>query len=504
MRSAMDVVIVGGGLAGLTLALQLTRRRSDLAVVVVDDERRPVPERTWRVGESFSELGSYYLRDVVGLRDHLEERQLPKIGLRFFVGDAEDLADRFELGVLNPVLCHVDDGRIAGLPLRTHQVDRGRLENELARRCARAGVQLLDETRVSRSVLETDGHRLDLSNGRTIQARWVVFASGGAVPDRAGPRRRLGHRTRAAWFRVEGDLDVGTWSSQRDFLECTPPGFRRLSTNHLMGPGYWSWIIPLPSAATSVGVVADPEVADLAVRDPAELIGWIRVRDPRLAEELSRARVLEGDFHRADLEAGLATTCFSSDRWAVVGQAAAFTDVLYSPGADLIALGNTLLVDLIDHDMKGGRLSGRCVVANRVFGGFAEGLAEIYRGQYANFGTPEVVGTKVLWDSALYFGFNTMLFRHGLSGDARFLASIQPELLSLRSLQARIQGRLRSGDVTPLVPGGSATVEWGTVQWVMDAYYGAEAQRDPTHVVTQLRSVLSTLERIGRKVEGGP
>ena len=314
--------------------------------------------------------------------------------------------------------------------------------------------------------------------------------------------RSLDHRTRAAWFRVDGDLDVGAWSTQSSYFDQTPPGFRRFSTNHLMGCGYWIWIIPLPSGATSVGVVVDPSVVDFAPEDYSDLLRWVDARDPRVAEELSLTEPLENDFHVADLEAGVATTCFSGDRWAVVGQSAAFVDVLYSPGADLIALGNTLVVDLIERGLETGSLEGRCAIASRVFAGFAEGLADIYRGQYANFGSPELVGTKVVWDSALYFGFNTLLFRHGLFGDSRFLSNIGRELLTLKTLQARVQGRMRRGEITPLLPGGSSTVEWGEVEWMMDAYFGAKEQPDERAVLAHLRKVLASLEQVARRIEG--
>ncbi len=504
MKHTVDVAIVGGGLAGLTLALQLSRRRNDLHVMVIDRGRRPAPERTSTVGESFAELGSHYLRDVVGLADHLDSRQLPKFGLRFFVGDQEDLADRFELGVLGTDLCTVENGRLAGLPLRTHQVDRGRLENELAVRCVASGVELRSGTSVERTELGPDRHVLRLSGdeGGVVEARWVVFATGVDGPGDRPAWRSLNHRATAVWLRVEGDLDVGSWSDRPEFLARTPPSFRRLSTNHLLGRGYWMWVIPLPTGVTSVGVVADPDVVDLSPRSYPDLLEWIEPRDARLAAELAATRPADERLHTASLEAGVAPKCFSGDRWAVVGQSAAFVDVLYSPGADLIALGNTLVSDLVERDLDDGRIAGRCAIADRVFQGLAEGFAEIYRGHYANFGTREVVGTKVLWDSALYFGFNTMLFRHGLSGDPAFLSRIQPELLTVRSLQARIQGRLRRGDIVPMVPGGDATVEWGSVEWMMDAYRGAEAQPDEEHVLRQLRAVLSTLERVGRRIEG--
>ncbi len=35
------------------------------------------------------------------------------------------------------------------------------------------------------------------------------------------------------------------------------------STNHLCGPGYWAWLIPLGSGAHSVGIVCDAKMHPL-------------------------------------------------------------------------------------------------------------------------------------------------------------------------------------------------------------------------------------------------
>jgi 2-polyprenyl-6-methoxyphenol hydroxylase-like FAD-dependent oxidoreductase len=125
-----DVAIIGGGAAGMTLALQLAKGGQRIRVVVLERDQHPVPETVHKVGESTVEIAAHYLRDVIGLDEHLRTQQLRKFGLRMFFSthDNTDIGQRIEVG------------SSVFPPLSTYQLDRGRLENALAKLCSERGL----------------------------------------------------------------------------------------------------------------------------------------------------------------------------------------------------------------------------------------------------------------------------------------------------------------------------------------------------------------------------
>ncbi len=127
-----DVAIAGGGVAALTLALEMRRARPRTRILIIEPHPHPAPEITHTVGESTVEIAAEYLRDRLGLADHLNSAQLRKMGLRmFFSHDGNtDIAQRMELG------------SSSFTPQVTYQIDRGRLENELHRRCQSEGIDI--------------------------------------------------------------------------------------------------------------------------------------------------------------------------------------------------------------------------------------------------------------------------------------------------------------------------------------------------------------------------
>ena len=267
MMRQSDVVIMGGGLAGLTLALQLRQTLPTLSVTVLDRRNYPAPERTFKVGESMVEVSSWYLREVLGLGTHLIKSHLPKFGLRYFMsdGDNTDLGQRPEYGLQTiperPTNLHMG---FPGVHLTTYNIDRGRLDNHLLECCREAGAEVLQGCKV-KSVNLGEPHEIAIigdTPASKLRARWVVDATGraGFLARQLDLRRPQGHFVNAVWFRLNGRVDPDRLTKDVAFHSRIFPHLRWLSTNHFMGAGYWIWLIPLPDGATSVGIMTDPSL----------------------------------------------------------------------------------------------------------------------------------------------------------------------------------------------------------------------------------------------------
>ena len=284
---AYDVAILGGGLAGLTLAIQLKRERPETSVVVLEKREGPAPLAAFKVGESTLLSGAHYFAHMVGLLDHLEQKQLLKNGLRFLcpTEDNRDVTERAEFGPIS-------------FPDRdTYQLDRGLLENELALRARGVGVDLVQGARVQEVSLGDDMHTVEFTHAEetmSTRARWVVDAAGRAslLKRKLGLARDVEHTINAAWLRLGGGLDFEQWGAGNpDWMaRMTEPGIRMYSTNHLLGEGYWVWLIPLASGPISIGVCADPRLHPLEeIGDLDHWLHWMSRHEPQLADAIRAA-----------------------------------------------------------------------------------------------------------------------------------------------------------------------------------------------------------------------
>ncbi|MFC4127908.1 NAD(P)/FAD-dependent oxidoreductase [Nocardia rhizosphaerae] len=435
-----DVVVVGGGAAGLTLALQIRRARPNARILVLERQAHPVAETTHKVGESTVEIAAYYLRDVLGLAEHLATRQIRKFGLRMFFsnGDNSDLAQRLEVGGSQFP------------PLHTYQLDRGRLENELATRCRDAGVEFESGCRVTEVELGSGGgiHRLVLTGGageRTVSARWVVDASGRnkLLQRKLGLRKDVEHTANAAWFRIAHPIDINDWvGDDPAWRDRLTEGDRAVSTNHLMGNGYWVWLILLASGSISIGIVAEDSMHPMTEFNTFDkALAWLREHEPQCAAAVAAHQDEVKDFRLMKNYAYSAEQVFSGvDRWCATGESGIFLDPLYSPGLDLIAISNTLVTDIIVRSMDGEDVTGLAQIHDAMFRRLTEMWLAIYQNQYPVMGNAQVMTSKVIWDTAFYWGVFGLLF---FQDKFRFIGS-RPEIAAGLARLTDISNRMQA------------------------------------------------------------
>lgn len=437
-----DAVILGGGAAGLTLALHLRRARPGIRVLVAERQEHPVPEAAHKVGESTVEVAAHYLRDVLGLGEHLETRQIRKFGLRMFFSsdDNTDIAERVELG------------SSVFPPLATYQLDRGRLENELGAACAREGIDFLPGSKVLQVEFSPghSPHHVRLLAGaqeRTVQARWVIDATGRShfLQRRFDLRKDVGHRANAAWFRVGHPIDLGTWSDDPAWHARIREGRRELSTNHLMGPGYWVWLIRLASGAISIGIVAAADTHPFDEFNTLErALDWLRHREPQCARAVEEHRDKIQDFRvMKDYAYSCDQVYDGRARWCLTGESGIFLDPLYSPGLDLIAISNGLVTDLVTRSLDGEDVTTRASLHDALFRRVTDMWLAIYEDQYALMGNARVMASKVIWDTAFYWGVFGQLFFQDRFRTVAEDSSVAADLERLADISNRVQAFFR-------------------------------------------------------------
>lgn len=406
MNKSYDVAILGGGLAGLTLALQTQQNQPSASIILMESRDGNAPEAAHKVGESTVELGTHYIREILNLKDYMDEHQLPKHGLRFFFSPQHknDISKRVELGPRKL------------LPVPSHQIDRGTFENKLIELCIERGIEVQLGAKVNNVDLNDEGHKVTYNiNGEdtTVTARWAIDATGRAsfLKRKLGLKKDIEHAVCAAWFRIKGELDVDHWSDNKEWSTFLEPGLRRLGTIHFMDKGYWVWLIPLATGNTSVGIVADPAIHPFDTYNKLDkALEWLKVNEPLCYSKIEPRKEDILDFKILKHFALNSEKLYSHERWAVSGESGIFLDPFYSPGTDFISLSNTLISDLIVKDLAGEDISLHTDVYEKTLFAIFNNWVPLYENKYHMWGSTQTMILKIFWDWAIYWGVPTLIF----------------------------------------------------------------------------------------------
>ena len=260
----------------------------------------------------------------------------------------------------------------------------------------------------------------------TLSARWVVDAAGRAsiLKRKLDLMADCGHHINSAWLRLGGGLDLESWGADDAewMARMSKPGIRQFSTNHLMGEGYWVWMIPLSTGPISIGVCADPRLHPYEeINELERLLGWMRKHEPQLAASIEERPQDIEDFLRVKDFAYGVKQMFSTDRWALVGEAGAFADPFYSPGSDFIGYSNTFTADLVTRDLNGEQIGERADYYNDLYQRLFAHVISRYRDSYQVFGNAWVMCGLLTWDFYSNHAGSVLLFTQNKFTDIDFM-----------------------------------------------------------------------------------
>jgi len=491
-----DVAILGGGIAGLTLALQLKQQRPAISIAVIEKQQHPVPEAAHKVGESSVEIQAHYLRVILGLSEHLETAQLRKFGLRMFFStdDNRDITRRVEYGQIEPA------------PLPSFQLDRGRLESALGVAIAKHGATFLHGQKVQQVALrpEEETHALrvvdEAGTEQEILARWVVDGSGRSslLKRQLGLAKKNGHHANAAWFRIGHPIDINDWSDDPEWHARIREGDRRLSTNHLMGPGYWVWMIPLASGSISIGIVTDAAMHDFnAMNRFDRAMEWLHEHEPQCAAAIEEHRDKLQDFRVMKDYSYSCEQVYSADRWCLAGEAGVSIDPLYSSGGDLMAIGNGLVCDLITRALDGEDIEERAAIHNQLYLILAEVWLVAYENLYPVMANAQVMVAKVVWDTIIYWAFPGLLYFHDTYRKLGEYPGIFAGIYRCWSLHTRVQQFFREWHAIDQQPAMQTFADpYSLLDFLVELHHGMAAGLSDAELEVQFLKNVRLLEQL--------
>jgi hypothetical protein len=344
--------------------------------------------------------------------------------------------------------------------------------------------------------------------GREASARWLVDACGraGLIKKKRELAEANGHDANAVWFRIKKRIAVDEWSDDPAWRARCDPAARWLSTNHLVGEGYWAWLIPLASGSHSIGIVADAKLHPLATMNTfAKAMDWLALHQPRLFDALDdkRDRLLDFAFLR-HFSYGCKQV-FSAERWALTGEAGLFLDPFYSPGTDFIAIANTYICELVARDRAGRPLDAHAQVFDQIFHSFYESTLALYRDQYPIFGDPEVLPVKVIWDYTYYWGVLAQFFFQRRLADLASFSVLRDELAHCQALNAEVQMVLRAWSASrpgTSVANPAAMLDQAALPWFADLNRSLLDRLDDAAFRNRIRASTRQMRALAAEISG--
>jgi FAD-dependent halogenase len=325
MTEDVDVVVVGGGPGGSTLASLVATQGH--RVVVLEKETFP----RHQIGESLLPSTIHGICRLTGASDALAKAGFTKKRGGTFRWGANPKQWTFAFSV-SPTM--------ASETSYAYQVERSKFDQILLNRARELGADVREDHTVTKVIGDDDRIRgvsyLDADgNAGEIRAKYVVDASGNQsrIYNGVGGMRKYSEffRGLALYGYFEGGKRLPSPNSGNILSVAFDSG--------------WFWYIPLRENLTSVGAVVRHEMAEKIQGDPEKALERLIAECPLISEYLHGAeRITEGQYGKLRVRKDYSyhNTKFWRPGMVLIGDAACFIDPVFSTGVHLATYSGLL------------------------------------------------------------------------------------------------------------------------------------------------------------------
>jgi len=322
-----DVLVIGGGPAGATMATLLARRGSH--VHVLEKEHHP----RFHIGESLLPA-NVRLFDELGLRAEVEKIGMPKWGVEFVSPQHE-----------HESFVEFADALDKSQPY-AWQVRRSELDELLFRAAGQAGARTLEGHRAREVQFDAEGALVQVERDDGSRATWRCRY----LLDATGRDTLLANKLKSKLKHPEHNSSAlfGHFRGARRLEGKLEGNITIFWFDH-----GWFWFIPLADGTTSIGAVVWPYYLKSRSKPLPEFFRDTIAMCPALAERLRDATLVDDQVHATGNYSYYGSHCVG-ERYAMLGDAFAFVDPVFSSGVYLAMSSAFAALPLVEATLQRG------------------------------------------------------------------------------------------------------------------------------------------------------